>query len=81
MITTSEVAVSLTIDSQVHLAEILKELEPFGTTEVDENQVIISVVEMKSARPPISLKIVWIHHPVSPCVWYPTGQPAQYFPC
>ena len=44
MITTSEVAVSLTIDSQVHLAEILKELEPFGTTEVDENQVIISVV-------------------------------------
>ncbi len=44
MITTSEVAVSLTIDSDVHLQEILKELEPFGTTEVDKNQVIISVV-------------------------------------
>ncbi|HKZ65786.1 MAG TPA: aspartate kinase [Chitinophagaceae bacterium] len=44
MITTSEVAVSLTIDSPVFLKEILKELEPFGTTEVDHNHVIISVV-------------------------------------
>ena len=44
MITTSEVAVSLTIDNAVHLKEILKELEPFGTMEVDQNQVIISVV-------------------------------------
>ena len=44
MITTSEVAVSLTIDNPVFLKEILKELEPFGTTEVDHNQVIISVV-------------------------------------
>ncbi|PZR26593.1 MAG: aspartate kinase [Citrobacter freundii] len=44
MITTSEVAVSLTIDSPVFLKEILKELEPFGTTEVDHNQTIISVV-------------------------------------
>jgi aspartate kinase len=44
MITTSEVAVSLTIDSSFHLKAILKELEPFGTTEVDENQAIISVV-------------------------------------
>jgi aspartate kinase len=44
MITTSEVAVSLTIDSAVHLKDILKELEPFGTVEVDQNQTIISVV-------------------------------------
>lgn len=44
MITTSEVAVSLTIDSPLFLKEILKELEPFGTTEVDHNQAIISVV-------------------------------------
>lgn len=44
MITTSEVAVSLTIDSPVYLKEILKELEAFGTTEVDQNQTIISVV-------------------------------------
>jgi aspartate kinase len=44
MITTSEVAVSLTIDNPVYLKEILKELEPFGNIEVDENQAIISVV-------------------------------------
>jgi aspartate kinase len=44
MITTSEVAVSLTIDNSIYVKEILKELEPFGTIEVDENQAIISVV-------------------------------------
>lgn len=44
MITTSEVAVSLTIDNPAHLKEILKELEPFGTIELDEKQTIISVV-------------------------------------
>ena len=44
MITTSEVAVSLTIDNVTHLREILKELEPFGTVEIDQNQTIISVV-------------------------------------
>ena len=50
MITTSEVAVSLTIDSVTHLKEIIKELEPFGTVEIDENQVIISVVGNEIAR-------------------------------
>jgi aspartate kinase len=44
MITTSEVAVSLTIDNSIYLKAILKELEPFGTIEVDEHQAIISVV-------------------------------------
>jgi aspartate kinase len=44
MITTSEVAVSLTIDSKDHLHEIIKELEPFGSVEVDDNQTIVSVV-------------------------------------
>ena len=44
MITTSEVAVSLTIDNTAFLKEIIRELEPFGTVEVDENQAIISVV-------------------------------------
>jgi aspartate kinase len=50
MVTTSEVAVSLTIDNPVFLKEILKELEPFGTTEVDHNQVIISVVGNEIAK-------------------------------
>jgi aspartate kinase len=50
MITTSEVAVSLTIDHSIYLREILKELEPFGTIEVDENQAIISVVGNEIAQ-------------------------------
>jgi aspartate kinase len=44
MITTSEVAVSLTIDSDINLEAIVKELEPFGTVEVDNNQSIVSIV-------------------------------------
>lgn len=50
MITTSEVAVSLTIDNPAYLNDILKELEPFGTTEVDHNQTIISVVGNEIAQ-------------------------------
>ena len=44
MITTSEVAVSVTIDSDAHLKEIVKELEPFGTITVESGLAIISVV-------------------------------------
>lgn len=44
MITTSEVAISLTIDNARYLSEIKKELEDFGTVEVDHNQTIICVV-------------------------------------
>src|SRR6187397_145912 len=44
MITTSEVAVSLTIDSDTNLQAIVKELEPFGSVEIDSNQTIVSVV-------------------------------------
>ena len=44
MITTSEVAVSLTIDNDTYLAEIIKELEPFGTVEIDTHQSIVSIV-------------------------------------
>jgi aspartate kinase len=44
MITTSEVAVSLTIDNDTYLNEIIKELEMFGTIEIDTNQTIVSIV-------------------------------------
>ena len=44
MITTSEVAVSVTIDSDIYLPEITKELEAFGTVEIDTNQTIVSIV-------------------------------------
>jgi aspartate kinase len=41
MITTSEVAVSLTIDSDIHLDEITKEIKAFGKVEVDTNMSIV----------------------------------------
>ncbi len=44
MITTSEVAVSVTIDNDMNLQDIIKELEPFGTVEIDTNQTIVSIV-------------------------------------
>lgn len=44
MITTSEVAVSVTIDNDTNLPEIMQELKAFGTVEVVTNQTIISLV-------------------------------------
>lgn len=52
MITTSEVAVSVTVDSDAQLAEIVKELEPFGTIEVEKDHTIISVVGNEIAKTP-----------------------------
>ncbi|HYG20328.1 MAG TPA: aspartate kinase [Ohtaekwangia sp.] len=47
MITTSEVAVSLTIDTNTHLSSIETELKKFGTIEVDQDQTIICIVGNK----------------------------------
>jgi aspartate kinase len=47
MISTSEVAVSLTIDYTAHLAAIETELKKFGSIEVDTNQTIICLVGHK----------------------------------
>ena len=44
MITTSEVAVSLTIDDAKNLEQIVKELKEFSIVEVDKEQTIICVV-------------------------------------
>lgn len=44
MITTSEVSVSLTIDSDKHLPEIIRSLEAFGDVSVDKDQSIICIV-------------------------------------
>ncbi|MGD0340514.1 MAG: aspartate kinase [Bacteroidales bacterium] len=44
MITTSEVAVSLTIDNPQYLDQLAKDLRELGTVEVEENQTIICVV-------------------------------------
>lgn len=44
MIATSEVGVSLTIDNNKHLQEIIDELKKFGTVSVDTDMVIVCVV-------------------------------------
>jgi len=44
MISTSEVGVSVTIDNDKHLDDIVDDLKKFGTVEVDRDQVIICVV-------------------------------------
>jgi aspartate kinase len=56
MITTSEVAVSLTIDNLQHIDQILKELQPFGTVELDHHQTIVSIVGNEVAATPSILK-------------------------
>src|SRR5690606_18724320 len=52
MITTSEVAVSVTIDNKAHLLQISKELEPFGTVVIDKDQTIVSIVGNQIAQTP-----------------------------
>lgn len=44
MITTSEVAVSLTIDKAQYLNEIVSELSEFCSAEIDKNQTVICIV-------------------------------------
>ena len=58
MITTSEVAVSVTIDNDVFLKEIIKELEPFGTVELENNQTIIPTSEEEITTPAQGEKVI-----------------------
>jgi len=50
MITTSEVAVSVTIDSEEHLAEIIAELNNIASVEVEKDQTIVSIVGNEIAK-------------------------------
>ena len=50
MITTSEVAVSVTIDTDIFLQQIVKELEPFGSVDVEKEQTIVSIVGNEIAQ-------------------------------
>ena len=59
MITTSEVAVSVTIDNAASLAEIVRELESFSAVSVDKGQTIVSIVGNKIADQPATLKKVF----------------------
>jgi aspartate kinase len=44
MITTSEVAVSITLDNPEFIKQIAKDLKELGTVEVEDNQTIVCVV-------------------------------------
>ena len=58
MITTSEVAVSLTIDNNERLAEIVKELEEFSIVETELNQTIICIVgDFVAEKPGVAVRI------------------------
>lgn len=58
MVTTSEVAVSLTIDNDAYLDEISKELEMYGRIMIDTDQTIICIVGNKiSATQNVLMKI------------------------
>ncbi|WP_121357119.1 aspartate kinase [Flavisolibacter nicotianae] len=59
MITTSEVAVSVTIDNDASLTEIVRELESFSTVGVDKGQTIICIVGNEIAAHPDTLKKVF----------------------
>lgn len=59
MVATSEVAVSLTIDNDTYLNEIVKELEMYGRIMVDTEQTIVSIVGNKIANTPNVLATVF----------------------
>ncbi len=50
MITTSEVAVSVTIDNNINLEQITEELKTYGTVEVEDGLTIVSVVGNEIAQ-------------------------------
>ena len=52
VITTSEVAISVTIDNSYYLDSIVSELRPFGEVEVDDQQSIICIVGNLVAEKP-----------------------------
>jgi aspartate kinase len=50
MITTSEVAVSVTIDNDTHLDEIIAELSNIASVEIERGQTIVSIVGNEIAK-------------------------------
>jgi aspartate kinase len=59
MITTSEVAVSVTIDSDIHLEEIVLELSNIASVEVERDQTIVSIVGNEIAKTDSILKKIF----------------------
>ncbi|UBM63561.1 aspartate kinase [Candidatus Sulfidibacterium hydrothermale] len=52
MVTTSEVAVSITIDDDRRLPEIVEALKPYGRVDVEKNKTIVGVVGLIHAHEP-----------------------------
>jgi aspartate kinase len=59
MITTSEVAVSVTIDNDSYLPEIVQELQTFSIVDTDTNECIVSIVGNEISQHPEVLKQVF----------------------
>jgi aspartate kinase len=59
MITTSEVAVSLTVDNDSALNEVVRELQTFSTVSIDKDQTIVSIVGNEIAAHAGTLKKVF----------------------
>ena len=59
MVTTSEVGVSLTIDNDSYLSEIIKELEMYGGITVDPDQTIVSIVGNQISQTPNVLSTIF----------------------
>jgi aspartate kinase len=58
VITTSEVAVSVTIDNDKHLNEIIEDLKKYASVEVEKNQTIICIVgDLLQDKPGYAAKI------------------------
>lgn len=58
MVTTSEVAVSLTVDDSTHLDKICKELEMYGHIDIDKDQSIICIAGNNiSSTPDVLMKV------------------------
>lgn len=64
MITTSEVAVSVTIDDNTYLRQILAALNEFGQVEVDKNQAIVCLVgyQLVEQRGIVTKALESLHH-------------------
>lgn len=59
MITTSEIGVSVSIDDQTYLNEIVDELNKFGNIEIDTNMCIVCVVgDVRASKTDVASKIV-----------------------
>ena len=65
MITTSEIAISLTIDDRTNLKSIVEELEKFSLVEVDEFRSIVCLVGNSIANHPDTHRLFQILHDIN----------------